>query len=52
MSVSDRTEFAPSNKAHIKPQNFRAEGNIPECFMHTLRLLSQESSNAEAAYTS
>lgn len=51
MSISDKTEFASSNKAYIKPQNFRAEGNIPECFMHTLRLASQKSSNAEAAYT-
>ena len=42
MSIGGKTEFISMNKSYIKPRNFRAEGNIPECFMHTLSIMSQK----------
>lgn len=42
MSIGVKTEFTSTNKASIKPNNFRVEGNLPECFMHTLSVMSQK----------
>lgn len=44
MSIGGKTEFISTNKSYIKPKNFRAEGNIPECLMHTLSIMSQKES--------
>lgn len=42
MSIGVKTEFTSINKASIKANNFRAEGNILECFMHKLSIMSQK----------
>lgn len=41
-TIGGKTEFTSTNKAYIKPKNFRAEGNLPECFMHTLSIMSRK----------